>query len=40
MDTDEAVVAYAEALVRLEDLKIQAKMLADEVWLSMYGPRD
>lgn len=40
MDSDERVVAYAEALVRLEDLKIQMRQLADEVWLTIYAPRD
>lgn len=40
MDSGEAVVAYAEAVVRLEDLNLQMKHLADEIWLSLHGLRD
>lgn len=39
MDADECAIAYAEAVVELENAKIEMKAFADKVWLSTYGPR-
>lgn len=39
MSEDERVVAYAEAVVELENAKVEMKAFADKMWLSIYGPR-